>query len=132
MIRISKTMRNELERVGLIKYKKIGYNAQDPNLVVTNREHVGKNAKTYYVVEEPEILIYLQLYDELNIPLQRIRQDQVKYLLDNNIIDENMIQKPKEYRPNAIVFLDDEGQYRCKKVTAIMVALGYWKANKKS
>ena len=34
MIRISKSMRNELEQVGLIKYKKKGYNAQDPNLWV--------------------------------------------------------------------------------------------------
>lgn len=132
MIRISKSMRNELEQVGLIKYKKKGYNAQDPNLVITNREHVGKNAKTYYVVEEPEIFIYLQRYDELNIPLQKIRPDQVNTLLETGVITDDMIQRPKEYKPKAVVFMDDEGQYRCKKVTGIMVALGYWKANRKS
>lgn len=132
MLRISKTQRNELERVGLIKYKRTGFHPQDPNLVITNREHVGKNAKTYYIVEEPEILIYLQRYDELNTPLQKIRPDQVNALLETGVINEDMIQKPKEYKPKAVVFLDDEGQYRCKKVTAIMVALGYWKTNKKS
>lgn len=129
MIRVSKSVRNELEEVGLLRYRRNGYNAVEPNFVVTNREHVGKNVKTYYVVEEPEIMLYLQRYENLN--LQKIRPDQVKTLLEKKLITEDLIQYPKEYKPNAIVFQDDEGQYRCKKVTNIMITLGYWK-NKKS
>lgn len=128
MIRVSKSIRNELDKVGLLRYRKNGFSNVEPNIVVTNREHVGKNVKTYYVVEEPEILLYLQMYDNLN--LQKIRLDQVKTLLDKGLITEESIQRPKEYKPNAIVFQDNEGQYRCKKVTNIMITLGYWKAKK--
>ncbi len=128
MIRVSKSVRNELERVGLLRFRKDGLSPVEPNLVVTNREHVGKNVKTYYVVEEPEILLYLQMYDTLN--LQKIKPDQVQMLLNKGLITNDSIQLPREYKPNAVVFRDDAGQYRCKKVTNIMIALGYWKAKK--
>ena len=129
MIRVSKTIRQELEEVGLIRYRKEGVRASDANLVVANREHVGKNAKSYYVVEEPEILLFLQRYETLN--LQKLRPDQVQMLKEKGIINEENIQYPREYKPSAIAFVDDRGQYRCKRIASIMLALGYWKAKKK-
>ena len=58
MIKISKNERNNLKRVGLLKERKIGFNRQDANYTVANREHVGRD-KTIYVTEEPEIMLFL-------------------------------------------------------------------------
>ena len=73
MIRITKQEREALDSVGLIRYRRqYGKNIlQDSNLVVTNREHIGKNSKTYYVVEEPAVMKFLGHYEGLN--LQRIK-----------------------------------------------------------
>lgn len=128
MIQISRLQRKKLDEVGLINYKKVGLHPQDPNLVVVNKEHLSRD-KTYYVVETKEILLFLQMYDGLD--LQRIRPDQLQILLDANLVNEEKIQRPGEYKPGATVFQDDGGQYRCKKITNYMLALGLWKNAKK-
>ena len=127
MIQISRFQRDELDRVGLLKYKRTGYNAQDQNFVVVNREHVGRN-KTYYVVETPEVLLFLQQYDTLN--LQRLRPDQLQRLKDDKLVKESQIQYPGEYKPAAFVFVNDAKEIRMKKIATLMIHLGIWKSNK--
>ena len=127
MILITKNERKALDEVGLLKYKKIGYNRQDQNFQVVNREHVGRD-KSIYVTEEPEIMAFLGRYENLN--LQRINNGQVKQLISSGYLTENNMQKWGTYVPNAIAFEDRDGQWRCKKITKIMLYLGIWKTNK--
>lgn len=127
MIKVSKYERKELERVGLLKDRRVGLNPQDANYTVTNREHVGRD-KTIYVAEEPEIMLFLGKYDELN--LQRISPAQYKKLTDKKILTNENTQFWGEYKVNAICFQDSYGVYRCKKISKIMLELGIWSNNK--
>ena len=60
MIRISRTEKEELDRLGLLRYKKNGFDPVEQNFVVANRTHKSRN-KTYYVVEEQNILLKIHL-----------------------------------------------------------------------
>lgn len=126
MVKISKEERNGLEKYGLLKHKRIGFHAQDPNFVVVNKEHVGRD-KTIYVAEEYNIMVFLERYDGLN--LQKIRQDQLDSLFEMGLVSEEDIQKPKTFNPKAFIYLDSTGQYRMKKITNLMIALGIWRSN---
>lgn len=130
MIRITKQEKEALEEAGLIRYRRQYGNriVQDSNIVVTNREHVGKNVKTYYIVEEPEIMKFLGYYDNLN--LQKINDEQFNLLMEKGLVDENKIQHWGEYKPRAVCYQDQYGEYRIVKVTQLMLALGLWKTNK--
>lgn len=128
MILITKDQRAALDKVGLLKYKKIGINAQDQNFVVVNKEHMSRD-KCYYVVESPEVMLFLGHYENLN--LQKIRNDQLKTLQDKKMLHDGNMQKWGTYVPNALAFEDAYGQWRIKKVTNLMLALGIWKSNKK-
>ena len=127
MILITKSERQALDNVGLLKYKKTGYNPQDQNFQVVNREHCGRD-KSIYVTEEPEIMAFLGRYENLN--LQRVNDGQVKQLVSGGFLNDNNMQKWGTYVPNAIAFEDREGQWRIKKVTKLMLFLGIWKSNK--
>lgn len=130
MIKITKQEREELERVGLIRYRRqYGHKIiQDSNLVITNREHVGKNSKTYYVVEEPNILKFLGRYEGLN--MQKITKAQFDLLKEKGLLPENKIQHWGEYKPGAICYENQFGELRIMKVTSHMIALNLWKNNK--
>lgn len=127
MILITKSERQALDNVGLLKYKRTGYNPQDQNFQVVNREHCGRD-KSIYVTEEPEIMAFLGHYENLN--LQRVNDGQVKQLISGGFLNDNNMQKWGTYVPNAIAFEDREGQWRIKKVTKLMLFLGIWKSNK--
>ena len=127
MILITKSERQALDNVGLLKYKRTGYNPQDQNFQVVNREHCGRD-KSIYVTEEPEIMAFLGRYENLN--LQRVNDGQVKQLVSGGFLNDNNMQKWGTYVPNAIAFEDREGQWRIKKVTKLMLYLGIWKSNK--
>lgn len=127
MILITKSERQALDNVGLLKYKRTGYNPQDQNFQVVNREHCGRD-KSVYVTEEPEIMAFLGHYENLN--LQRVNDGQVKQLISGGFLNDNNMQKWGTYVPNAIAFEDREGQWRIKKVTKLMLFLGIWKSNK--
>lgn len=127
MIKVSKYERKELERVGLLKDRRVGLNPQDANYTVTNREHVGRD-KTIYVAEEPEIMLFLGKYDDLN--LQRISVNQYNKLVEKKILNDTNTQRWGEYKVNAICFQDSYGVYRCKKISKIMLELGIWSNNK--
>ena len=129
MILITKNEKKALDEVGLLRYKRTGFNPQDQNFQVVNREHVGRD-KSIYVTEEPEIMAFLGRYENLN--LQRINNGQVKQLISSGYLTENNMQKWGTYVPNAIAFEDRDGQWRCKKITKIMLYLGIWKTNKSS
>lgn len=128
MILITKYEREALDKVGLLKYKRTGINAQDQNFVVVNKEHASRD-KGYYVVESPEIMLFLGHYENLN--LQRIRNDQLKALQDKKMLHDENMQKWGTYVPNALAFEDAYGQWRIKKVTNMMTFLGIWRSNKK-
>lgn len=127
MILITKSERQALDNVGLLKYKRTGYNPQDQNFQVVNREHCGRD-KSIYVTEEPEIMAFLGRYENLN--LQRVNDGQVKQLVSGGFLNDNNMQKWGTYVPNAIAFEDRDGQWRIKKVTKLMLFLGIWKSNK--
>ena len=127
MILITKSERKALDSVGLLKYKKTGFNPQDQNFQVVNREHCCRD-KSIYVTEEPEIMAFLGRYENLN--LQRVNDGQVKQLVSGGFLNDNNMQKWGTYVPNAIAFEDREGQWRIKKVTKLMLFLGIWKSNK--
>ena len=127
MIKLSKYERKELERVGLLKNRQVGLNPQDANYTVTNREHVGRD-KTIYVAEEPEIMLFLGKYDDLN--LQRISVNQYNKLVEKKILNDANTQRWGEYKVNAVCFQDSYEVYRCKKISKIMLELGIWSNNK--
>lgn len=127
MIKISKSERDNLKRVGLLKDRRIGMNGQDANYTVANREHVGRD-KTIYVTEEPEIMLFLGHYENLN--LQKINAKQYKQLVDKGILNSNNTQYWGTFVPNAVAFEDATGGWRCKKVTKIMLELGLWSNSK--
>lgn len=127
MILITKSERQALDNVGLLKYKRTGYNPQDQNFQVVNREHCGRD-KSIYVTEEPEIMAFLGHYENLN--LQKINDSQVNELISGGLLSDNNMQKWGTYVPNAIAFEDRDGQWRIKKVTKLMLFLKIWKNNK--
>ena len=127
MILITKSERQALDNVGLLKYKRTGYNPQDQNFQVVNREHCSRD-KSIYVTEEPEIMAFLGRYENLN--LQRVNDGQVKQLVSGGFLNDNNMQKWGTYVPNAIAFEDREGQWRIKKITKLMLFLRIWKSNK--
>lgn len=127
MIKISKSERDNLKRVGLLKDRKIGMNRQDANYTVANREHVGRD-KTIYVTEEPEIMLFLGHYEGMN--LQKINTKQYKQLTDKGILSGDNTQRWGTYVPGAVAFEDNIGNWRCKKVTKIMLELGLWSNSK--
>lgn len=130
MIRITKQEREALDSVGLIRYRRqYGKNIlQDSNLVVTNREHIGKNSKTYYVVEEPAVMKFLGHYEGLN--LQRINPEQYRTLEEKGLLDESKVQHWGQYNPQAICYEDQFGERRIIKITQLMLALGLWKTSR--
>lgn len=58
--KITKEQWEELRKAGLIreKRKKNGIITQEPNFCIANRQHKSR-AKTYFVVEEPRIMKFL-------------------------------------------------------------------------
>ena len=126
MIKISRSQRDALESAGLLKYRRRGFNPQDQNFSVVNKEHVSRD-KTYYVVEEPEIMLFLGFYENQN--LQIISKRQYDQGITSKLFNESQVQKWGEYNPNAIVFIDYAGRYRVKRIAKIMIGLGIWKPN---
>lgn len=128
MIKITKSEREALEKVGLLRHKKVGYNACDPSFYVANKEHTGRNKHTY-IVEDSDVMKFLGYYEGQN--LQRINEKQYKNLLDNNYINEDNIQCWGQYNPKAICYENQFGEYRVAKIASIMMFLGLWKDNKR-
>lgn len=126
MIRITRFQRDALESVGLLKYRRKGFNPQDQNFSVANKEHVSRD-KTYYVVEEPEIMLFLGYYENQN--LQIISKRQYEQGITDGLFTEKEVQKWGEYNPSAVVFIDWAGRYRVKRAAKIMIGLGIWKPN---
>lgn len=127
MIKVSKYEREELERVGLLRHRKVGHNSHDANFTVVNREHNGRSKKTY-VEEDPEIMLFLGKYQGMN--LQRVTYKQFKELLSKKLVSRDKLQNWGAYVPNAEAFEDSYGVWRVRKLPAIMMELGIWSENK--
>lgn len=128
MVKITKQEREALERVGLLRHKKVGYNSCDPSFYVANKEHTGRNKHTY-IVEDPEVMKFLGRYENQN--LQRINSNQYESLVENGYISEKNIQRWGEYNSKAICYENQFGEYRIAKITSLMMFLGLWKDNKR-
>lgn len=126
MIKITQTERDALDRAGLLQYRhrNKGGGMTDANFTVVNRQSNSRN-KHYYVVESPEVLTFLEKYDNMN--LQNIRAEQLQALIEQGCITQDNIQHYGEYKPEATVYIDREGKIRCKKITEYMLAMGIWK-----
>ena len=124
MIAVSKMERKKLEEVGLLRSKRTGLDPQEANYVIANKFHKSRTKKCY-VTEEPDILLFLQKYDKLN--LQKVKPYQIKKLKDMGLLTDNQIQLPGEYKPGALAFQDNEGQWRIRKNASLMTALQIWK-----
>lgn len=128
MVKITKTEREALEKVGLLKHKKTGYNSCDPSFYVANKEHTGRNKHTY-IVESPEVMKFLGRYENQN--LQRINEKQYESLCEAGLVHEKNTQYWGQYNPKAICYQSQFGDFRVAKITPIMMHLGLWKDNKR-
>jgi len=127
MIRITKRERDELKRVGLLKEKlqpSRKHPSQDANFVVVNLSHSGRSKHTY-ITETTDVLIFLGKWDAVNC-LQKIRPEQLNELKQKGAITEEQIQKPHEYKPDAVAFIGNDGQARIYKTASLMKAIGIW------
>lgn len=124
MIPITKSERKALDNVGLIKYRRVGINAQDANIQIANREHMSR-AKTDYITEEPEIMKFLGHFENFN--MQRISNSQLKQLKDKGMATEDNIQKVGEYKPTAFIYIKCNGTILMDKIAKYMIFLGIWK-----
>lgn len=128
MVKITKSEREALERVGLLRHKKVGYNACDPSFYVANKEHTGRNKHTY-IVESPEVMKFLGRYEDQN--LQRINEKQYESLCEAGLVNEKNTQYWGQYNPKAICYQSQFGEFRIAKITPLMMHLGLWKDNKR-
>lgn len=126
MIKISKLEKEALDKAGLLQYRRRTRNGgqEDANFTVVNKFHPGR-CKTYYVAELPEIMSFLGHFEDIN--LQPIRQNQLQILIDNNIVTDKNIQHVREFKPEATVFIKENGKIYCKKITEYMITMGIWK-----
>lgn len=127
MLLISRSDKDKLDNLGLLKHKKTGANPQDANFQVANREHPGR-AKTYYVTEDMEILTALGRFDMCN--LQKITQEQLNQLKSAGLVKEEMIQHDGEYIPKPLAYISKDGEVYIPKAAKLLLFLGIWRNNK--
>lgn len=128
MLLISRRDKDKLENLGLLKHKRTGINYQDANFQVANREHPGRS-KTYYVVENKEILTALGKF-EMCDNLQKITKDQLNQLKSASLISEEEIQYDGEYVHKAAAYVAENGDVYIHKVAKFLLFLGIWKNGK--
>lgn len=126
MIPITQQQRKDLEAVGLFKHRRSGLHPQDSNFQITNKEHPSR-AKTYYIVEEGETMRFLQYWDKCN-NIQRIMPYHLESLKQQGLVNDDKIQKPKTYVPNALIYIANNGDIYMERATKLMIALGFWKS----
>ena len=73
-------------------------------------------------------MLFLGRYEDMN--LQKINSKQYKQLVDKGILTGENTQRWGTYVPAAVAFEDASGDWRCKKVTKIMLELGLWSNSK--
>ena len=117
---INKFDKKRLEKVGLWKHKQSGKNSQESNFSVCNKQH-NSRSKTYYVVENLDVMRFLEMWDKANV--MKISQQQFEDLLQKKIISEDNIQKYNEYVVNAKCFIANNGDIYVAKDKKIMLAL---------
>ena len=125
MLSVGRRQIDALREVGLLKDKKTGLNVQDPNYTVLNKFHKAR-AKTYAVVETPEILAFLECWDRCN--LQEITTRQFNQLVDERRLNESDIQRSGEYVERALCFVSRDGRYFVQKVAKLLIPIGVWRS----
>ena len=118
---INKYDKKRLEKVGLWKHKRNGRHSQESNFSVCNKQH-NSRAKTYYVVEDPEIMRFLGIWEKGNVV--KINQEQFKKLQELKILHEKNIQKYNTYIPYAKCFISNTGDIYISREKKILSALG--------
>ena len=120
MLPINKFDKKRLEKVGLWRHKREGRYSQESNFSVCNKKHKSR-AKTYYVVEELNVLRFLGMWDIANV--QKISEEQFNDLKQKNILNEHNIQKYNEYVEKAKCFFDKNGDIYVARDRKILLAL---------
>lgn len=120
MILINKIDKKRLEKVGLWKHKRQGKFAQESNFSVCNKQH-NSRAKTYYIVENEDVMRFLGIWDKSNVI--QITHQQFENLKKKKIINENNIQKYDEYIVGAKCFIANSGDIYVARDKKILLAL---------
>ena len=120
MIFINKFDKKRLEKVGLWKHERKGRFPQESNFSVCNKQH-NSSSKTYYVVENIEVMRFLELWDRANVI--QISQTQLEKLKLKKIIHNKNIQKYGEYVIGAKCFIANNGNIYLAKENKLLSAL---------
>lgn len=120
MILINKFDKKRLEKVGLWRHERKGRFSQESNFSVCNKQH-NSRAKTYYVVEEVDVMRFLQMWDKANVI--NISQKQLNDLKLKKIINEHNIQHYNEYIVGAKCFIANNGKIYVAREKRTMLAL---------
>lgn len=120
MIPINKFDKKRLEKVGLWRHKREGRHSQESNFSVCNKRHKSR-AKTYYIVEEIDVMRFLGMWNNANV--KKISQKQFDILKEKNIINDRNIQKYDEYVEHAKCFFDKNGDIYVAKERKILLTL---------
>lgn len=120
MVLINKIDKEKLEKVGLWKHKRQGKFAQESNFSVCNKQH-NSRAKTYYIVENEEVMRFLGMWEKSNVV--QISLQQFEELKRKKIIDENNIQRYNEYVIGAKCFIANDGNVYVAREKKMLLAL---------
>ena len=123
MLPISRSERDKLEKIGLLKSKRDGISVQDPNYSIANRR--SSKSKTYFLVENPTEMRFLGYFIDNGIC--KISKNQYDFLIKEGSIEEDKIQIEGTYVPQALCYYWGENNIWVVKDQKIMIKLGYWK-----
>jgi hypothetical protein len=121
MVLINKYDKMKLEKVGLWKHQRTGKNSQDSNFTVCNKDH-NSRAKTYYVVEELEVMRFLGIWDKSDVI--KINQTQFDKLKELNFLNDKNIQKYNTYIPYAKCFISNTNEIYIVQDKKLLSVLG--------
>lgn len=120
MTLINKFDKKRLEKVGLWKHKREGRYSQESNFSVCNKQH-NSRAKTYYIVENADVMRFLEMWDKANV--KQISSQQLEELKEKNIVTEKNIQRYNEYIEDAKCFIANNGDIYVAREKKILLAL---------
>ena len=118
---ISRTDAERLRKMGLLRPRKDGPNAEEPNFRVANKKHKSR-AKTYCVVMDWTIMRALGYFKETNC--QEITKEQYEKLMSVGLINEDEVQTYYKYVPKARAYTWIDGTYWIIKDYKLLNFLG--------
>lgn len=118
---ISRSEVERLRKLGILRTRREGRNAQEPNFHVVNKGHKSR-AKTHYVVMDWTIMRALGMFEETNC--QQITREQFDKLVNVGLIKEEEIQTYYKTSPKAKAYAWIDGTYWIVKDYKLLNFLG--------